>query len=129
MFARWRLMGDMPLGGSFRLWVTGPFIRFEVRDDWTIVIIWRRMGILGRRCEHHMQPDEVTVQRARSRGHSNGFRLDIANGDVFYLWCSAALAGHIVSVLGAAGAEVLSGEFDHDWLRVGVEDYRSRHDD
>lgn len=116
----------MPDGNGSRVWVTGPFVQLELRDDRTAAIIWRSMGFLGRRNEREVRPSEITVQRARGRGRTKGLRLDTTGGDVFYLWCSARVQEEVAHELSAEGAQVESGEFEHNWLRVGIEDYRSR---
>ncbi|MEO6627499.1 MAG: hypothetical protein ABIP03_02915 [Aquihabitans sp.] len=120
----------MPDGDGSRVWVQGPYIRFDVGDDGTIDVAWRRGGFLGHRLERNLASSEISVQRARvGRGPTRGLRLDTPAGEVFYLWCPDRVQEQIGASLVSAGAEALEGEFTHDWLRIGLDDYRSRRAD
>jgi hypothetical protein len=116
----------MPDADGSRIWVTGPFIRFTVSHEGVVAITWRSLGFFGRRQQRGLRPHEITVQRAHGRGRTRGLRIDGPARDVFYIWGSARVREQILSELGAAGADVVDGEFQHDWLRIGLDDYRPR---
>jgi hypothetical protein len=126
--AQRRVARDLPGEGGLRSWVRGPLVRLAVGDDGDATISWRAFAIVGPKREARLVASQLRAQRTRGRGRTRGVRIDHVGGEVYYLWCPAGVREQVDSVFGAVGAAVIDGEFLHDWLRTGLENYRSRRD-